>query len=146
MDIHEIMRMLPHRYPMLFVDRVTECHPGKSIHGIKNLSRSDEFMTSAHVGPTTQAMPTLLVVEALAQISVILTYKSLEIEPSDSDLMFFAGIDTARFGAHAACGESLHLNAEVKRLRKSVGWFKGLATVSNRVVCEVEMMAAWKSG
>jgi len=146
MDIQAIMRILPHRFPLLFVDRVTECVPGKHIGGLKNVTRGEPFLARAGPSRAPSGMPHLLVVEALAQISVILTYRSLAREPADDDLMFFAGIDTARFGVPVDCGDTLVLRVEIARLRKSAGWYAGRAEVNGRVACEVRMMAAWQAG
>lgn len=146
MDVQAIMRILPHRFPLLFVDRVTECVPGKHIRGIKNVTRGEPFLAQPRSARAPAGMPHLLVVEALAQIAVILTYRSLGREPTGDDLLFFAGIDTARFGAMVGCGETLDLHAEIVRLRKSAGWFAGRAEAGGRAVCEVRMMAAWQTG
>jgi 3-hydroxyacyl-[acyl-carrier-protein] dehydratase len=146
MDIQGIMRILPHRYPLLFVDRVTECIPGKHIRGIKNVTRGEPFLSGAGHERARSGMPHLLVVEALAQIAVVLTYRTLAREPVGNDLLFFAGIDTARFGVPVGCGDTLQLHAEIARLRKSAGWFAGRAEVDGRVACEVRMMAAWQVG
>jgi 3-hydroxyacyl-[acyl-carrier-protein] dehydratase len=146
MDILAIMRILPHRYPLLYVDRVTECVPGKHIRGLKNVTRGEPFLARAGRPRAPSGMPHLLVVEALAQIAVILTYRTLAREPVGNDLLFFAGIDTAHFGVPVGCGDTLVLHAEIARLRKSAGWFAGRAEVDGRVACEVRMMAAWQVG
>lgn len=144
MDIHEIMRMIKHRYPFLLVDRVTDCIPGDHIAGYKNTTRAEPLFASRAPGPV--AMPQLLIVEALAQISVILTYKTLRIEPTGKELMFFAGIDDARFGIAVQPGDRLDLRSEVVRIRKSLGWFRGRAEVGGRLVAEMSMLAAIQLG
>ena len=84
--------------------------------------------------------------KALAQISVILTYKTLRIEPTGKELMFFAGIDDARFGIAVRPGDRLDLRSEVVRIRKSLGWFRGRAEVGGRLVAEMSMLAAIQLG
>lgn len=140
MDIQQIMRMIMHRYPFLLVDRVIDCVPGDHIAGYKNTARGEPMFEGR--APGAAVMPQLLVIEALAQISVILTYKTLRIEPTGQELMFFAGIDDARFGVVVRPGDRLDLRSDVIRIRKSLGWFKGRAEVGGRMVAEMSMLAA----
>lgn len=140
MNIHQIMGMIMHRYPLLLVDRVIDCVPGDHIVGFKNISRSEKFLR-AGVG-LQPVMPTLLIIEALAQISVILTFKTLRIAPTGKELMFFAGIDDGHFQGEVRAGDVLRLHSEVLRLRKKMGWFKATAHVGNRCVAAMAMLAA----
>lgn len=142
-DIHQIMGMIMHRYPFLLVDRVIDCVPGHHIVGLKNVSRSETF---ACAGSSKSSMPTLLLIEALAQISVILTFKTLRIEPTGKELMFFAGIDNGHFDGEVQPGDVLYLRAEVVRLRKKLGWFKATAQVDGKLVAEMSMLAAIQVG
>ena len=87
-------------------------------------------------------MPTLLLIEALAQISVILTFKTFRIEPTGQELMFFAGIDDGRFKGEVRPGDVLYLRSEIVRLRKKMGWFKAIAQVEGKCVAEMTMLAA----
>ena len=139
MDIHQIMGMIMHRYPLLLVDRVIDCVPGHHIVGFKNVSRGETFSTA---GSLRTSMPTLLLIEALAQISVILTFKTLQIEPTGQELMFFAGIDDGRFEGEVQPGDVLYLRSDVVRLRKKMGWFKATAQVEGKCVAEMAMLAA----
>jgi len=141
LDAQAILRMLPHRYPFLLVDRVTECAEGSHIVGFKNVCRAEALMRAG----ADATMPHLIVVEALAQISVILTYRTLEREPSDGQLAFFAGIDGARFGYGPRPGDRLDLRASVMKIKRGVGRFAGRASVGDAPVCEVEMVAAWRT-
>src|SRR5438132_10095010 len=95
MDINEIMQYLPHRYPFLLVDRVLECVPGESIKAIKNTTINEPFF-QGHF-PGYPVMPGVMIIEALAQVSVILVYQTLGRRPDGKSLIFFAGIDNARF-------------------------------------------------
>jgi 3-hydroxyacyl-[acyl-carrier-protein] dehydratase len=142
MDIHQIMGMIMHRYPLLLVDRVIDCVPDDHIVGLKNLSRNEPFF---RVG-SQPTMPTLLLVEALAQISVILTFKTLRIEPTGKELMFFAGIDDAHFEGDVKPGDVLRLRSDVVRLRKKLGWFKATAHVEDKCVATMAMLAAIQLG
>jgi 3-hydroxyacyl-[acyl-carrier-protein] dehydratase len=100
MDIKEIMQCLAHRPPFLFVDKVLECTPGKHIKAIKNVTINEPFF-AGHF-PGYPVMPGVLIIEALAQVSVILVYQTLGRRPDDKSLIFFAGIDHARF-KHRYC-------------------------------------------
>ena len=138
LDIQQIMQMIMHRYPLLLVDRVIDCVPGDHIVGLKNISRSETFFRTG----SQQSMPTLLLIEALAQISVILTFKTLRIEPTGKELMFFAGIDDGHFEGVVQPGDVLRLRSDVVRLRKKMGWFKATAHVDDKCVAEMAMLAA----
>lgn len=140
LNIDQIMGMLMHRPPFLLVDRVIDCLPGRSIQGYKNVSRADGFVGAC--GSDVPTMPRLLLIEALAQISVILTYKTLRIEPTGQELMFFAGIDDARFVGNAVPGDVLNLYSEVVRLRTKMGWFRARADVKGALIAEMTMIAA----
>lgn len=143
MEANEIMRILPHRYPFLLVDRVLECVPGRHITGVKSVTGCDAC--PGHGRGPVLPMSHLLVVEALAQVSVILACRTLALEPSGNELMFFAGIDSARFGHASRPGDRLLLHSEVNRIRKMVGWFRASASVDDKVVVEVSMLAAIRS-
>ena len=146
MEIQQIMGMLMHRYPFLLVDRVLNCVPGSFIRGYKNVCSNDSFFRRHADGSRAHAVPQLLLIEALAQISVILTFKTLRIEPTGQEFMFFAGIDDARFNGSAKSGDRLDLRSEVVRLKKAMGWFRGTAKVNGEIVAEMSMLAAIKLG
>jgi 3-hydroxyacyl-[acyl-carrier-protein] dehydratase len=134
---HEVMRMLAHRHPFLFVDKILRCAPGASIVGIKNISHNEPAL-----GRNGTAFPRLLLIEALAQVSVILTYKTLGISPNGKELMFFAGIDEAKFDGDARVGDTLVLRSSIYKLRKSMGWFRADASIDCRPVASMSMLAA----
>ena len=136
--IDAVMSMIKHRYPLLLIDRVIDCVPGRYITGLKNVSRGE----TAFARRGSAQMPRLLLVEALAQISVILTFKTLQLQPTGSELMFFAGIDDARFYDSVAPGDVLDLRSEVVRLRKTMGWFTATAHVRGCCVASMSMLAA----
>jgi len=140
MDICEIMRHLPHRYPFLLVDRVLECIPGERIKAIKNVTANEPFF-QGHF-PGYPVMPGVLVIEALAQVSVILVYKTLNRLPDGKSLIFFAGIDNARFKRQVLPGDQLLLESTEKRLVRGVGKFAVRASVGDALVAEAELLAA----
>jgi 3-hydroxyacyl-[acyl-carrier-protein] dehydratase len=144
MDIQAIMRVLPHRYPFLLVDQVASCERGKAIRGHKNVTRNEPFF----IQPCSDemVMPDMLVVEAMAQIAVILTYKTLEVPAESNPLFFFAGIDDAKFTGKVRPGDRLELGSSVVRLMVSrgIGKFATWAEVGGVRVAEATMIAAMK--
>jgi 3-hydroxyacyl-[acyl-carrier-protein] dehydratase len=140
MDICEIRRHLPHRYPFLLVDRVLECLPGARIRAIKNVTANEPFF-QGHF-PAYPVMPGVLIIEALAQVSVILVYKTLNRLPDDKSLIFFAGIDDARFKRQVIPGDQLQLEATQVRLVRGVGKFDVRATVGDALVAQAQLLAA----
>ena len=140
LDICEILKHLPHRYPFLMVDRVVECIPGKSIKGLKNVTINEPFF-QGHF-PAFPVMPGVMVIEALAQISRLLAFASGHAKPDGKSLIFFAGIDNARFKRQVIPGDQLILESEVIRIVRDVGKFRARATVGDEVACEAELLAA----
>ena len=140
MDIIEVMRYLAHRPPFLLVDRVLECVPGERIKAIKNVTVNEPFF-QGHF-PGYPVMPGVLIIESLAQASVILVYQTLERKPDDKSLIFFAGIDNARFKRQVIPGDQLVLESTQLRLVRGVGKFAVRATVDGALVAEAELLAA----
>ncbi|HKE39763.1 MAG TPA: 3-hydroxyacyl-ACP dehydratase FabZ [Casimicrobiaceae bacterium] len=140
MDIGEIMRHLPHRYPFLLVDRVLECIPGERIRGVKNVTVNEPFF-QGHF-PGYPVMPGVLIIEALAQVSLILFYETIDRLPDDKSIIFFAGIDDARFKRQVLPGDQLLLESIERRLVRGVGKFSVRATVGDALVAEAELLAA----
>ena len=142
MDILEIMRYLPHRYPFLLVDRIDELVENKSIRGIKNVTMNEPFF-EGHF-PGYPVMPAVLVIESLAQIASILAWKMSGRTPGDGGLILFAGIDGARFRRQVRPGDQLVLEAEVQKLVRGIGKFSVRAKVDGELVAEAELMAAMR--
>ncbi len=140
MDVNEIMRHLAHRPPFLLVDRVIECVPGHSIKALKNVTINEPFF-QGHF-PGYPVMPGVLIIEALAQVSVILVYQTLKRMPDDKSLIFFAGIDNARFKRQVTPGDQLTLESTEVRLVRGVGKFAVRASVGDALVAEAELLAA----
>jgi 3-hydroxyacyl-[acyl-carrier-protein] dehydratase len=143
MDIHEIMRHLPHRYPFLLVDRVLECETGQRIKAIKNVSINESFF-QGHF-PGYPVMPGVLIIEAMAQVSAILAYMTRAERPDDKSLLFFAGIDDARFKRPVFPGDQLVLESTELNVVRSVFKFAAKASVGGELVAEAVLMAAVRS-
>jgi len=139
-DIAEVMRYLPHRYPFLLVDRILACDPKKWIRGIKNVTANEPFF-QGHF-PAYPVMPGVLVVEALAQVSAILYHRIVGTQASGERLIFFAGIDQARFRRQVIPGDQLILESELVRVAHSVGKFRARARVGDDIAAEATLMAA----
>lgn len=139
MDIYEILKYLPHRYPFLLVDRVLKCEPGKSIIAIKNVTMNEPFFIGHFPGKP--IMPGVLILEALAQTSGILANKTTE-TTSEGFLYLFAGVDNTRFKRVVEPGDQLRLEVEFVRAKQDVWKFNGTAYVGEHVVCTTEMTSA----
>ena len=113
MDIHDIVKHLPLRYPFLLVDRVLSCEPGKSIHAYKNVSINEPFFVGHF--PHHPVMPGVLIMEALAQAAGILSFKTMGELPSDDSVFYFVGIDNARFKKPVSAGDQLNFHVEITR-------------------------------
>jgi len=137
MKIEEIKGYLPHRYPFVMIDRIIEIIPGKSLTAIKNVTINEPFF-SGHF-PRMSVMPGVLLIEAMAQASGILIYKSLGILPG-SELYFLAGVDNARFKRLVIPGDQLQLHIELMKHRLDLWKFAGTASVDGEVACTAEFM------
>ena len=140
MDIHQILEYLPHRYPILLVDRVLECEPGKSIHAIKNVTINEPFF-NGHF-PHHPVMPGVLILEALAQAAAILSFKTMGSKPDDKSVYYFAGIDGARFKKPVSPGDQLNLHVEIIASKRGIWKFDCNATVDGKPVCSAEIICA----
>ena len=138
MDIHQILECLPHRYPMLLVDRVISCDPGKRIVAIKNVTINEPFF-GGHF-PHHPVMPGVLIIEALAQAAAILTFKTHDHKTDENSIYYFVGINNARFKKPVMPGDTLELIAEMKRHARGIWWYSAHARVANKVVTEAELM------
>jgi 3-hydroxyacyl-[acyl-carrier-protein] dehydratase len=137
-DITEILARIPHRYPMLLVDRCEEYRPNQSIVGIKCVTINEPFF-QGHF-PGYPVMPGVLIVEAMAQSGAVLMSKSLEVDVGGKAI-FFMSLDNCRFRAPVRPGDVLRLNVEVLRARGDVFKFRGKATVGDKVAAEAEFAA-----
>ena len=140
MDIHDILKHLPHRYPFLLVDRVLECEPGKSIHAYKNVSINEPFFVGHF--PHHPVMPGVLIMEALAQAAGILSFKTMGELPSDDSVFYFVGIDNARFKKPVTAGDQLHFHVDITRQMRGIWKYRAVAKVDDEVVAEADLMCA----
>lgn len=140
MDIKEIQRVLPHRYPFLLVDKIIEIELGKRIVGIKNVS-INEYFFQGHF-PGYPVMPGVLIIEAMAQVGGVLAFKSTEEKMDISNkLIYFAGIDKVKFRKPVLPGDQIRFELEVIQTREPYWKLKGVALVEGKKVCEAELMA-----
>lgn len=140
MNINEILKHLPHRYPFLLLDRVLTLEPGKSIHAYKNVTVNEPFF-AGHF-PHYPVMPGVLIVEALAQAAGVLSFKTAGEMPTDDSLFFFVGIDDARFKKQVIPGDQLHLHVEILRQMRGIWKYKAEARVEGELVAEANLMCA----
>jgi beta-hydroxyacyl-ACP dehydratase FabZ len=137
LSIIEIMKLLPHRYPMLLVDRILEIDPGKRIVGLKNVSANEQFF-QGHF-PGAPVMPGVLIVEAMAQCGAVLFLRDLE--DRERKLFLFGGVDKARFRRPVVPGDQLILECELLAKRSNTVKLRGTAKVDGNVVAEAEMLS-----
>lgn len=140
-DIHKIMKLLPHRYPMLMVDRVIGLEPHKNIKVIKNVTINEPYFTGHY--PQRPVMPGVLIVEALAQAAALLTF-SEEAVHDENTLYYFVGIDSVRFKRPVEPGDQLILSVDFISHKRGFFKFKGVATVDGKLAAEAEFMCMVK--
>ncbi len=144
MDIRAILEHLPHRYPMLLVDRVLEVTPSSHIHAVKNVSINEPFFTGHF--PHHPVMPGVLILEALAQAAAILSFKTLGNRPDDKSVYYFVGIDDARFKRPVSPGDQLHLHVSIDGpVRRGLWKFKAEARVDGQLATEAGLMCTVRS-
>ena len=138
MDIHAILKKLPHRYPILLVDRVLEIEKGQRIKALKNVSINEPFF-QGHF-PHHPVMPGVLMLEALAQTAAILSFDAIDSEADDKTVYYFAGIDGARFKRPVSPGDQLVMEVSIILNRRGIWKFAGVAKVDGQVAAEAELM------
>ncbi len=142
MNIEEVLQYLPHRYPFLLVDRVLECEPMKRLVALKNVTMNEEYFVGHF--PNHPVMPGVLVIEALAQSAAILAFKSLDRKPDDKSVVYFVGIDRARFKRPVFPGDQLMLYSELILVKRGIWKFKCEAKVNDLIVTAAELMCTEK--
>lgn len=138
LDIQLIKKLLPHRYPMLLVDRVLDYEPGKRITALKNVSANEEFF-NGHF-PHKPVMPGVLMIEALAQTAALLSFVSANINADDNSIVYFLGIDGARFKRPVVPGDQLKMEVEITRAARGIWKYKAVGTVDGELAVEAELM------
>ena len=142
MDIHEILKYLPHRYPFLLVDRVLSCESGKEIVALKNVTINEPFF-SGHF-PHHPIMPGVLIIEALAQTAALLTLKTANLKVDSDSVYYFVGIDQARFKKPVYAGDQLILKVAIARQLKGVWKYSARAEVDDKLVTEAKLMGTMR--
>jgi len=140
LDINEIFQHLPHRYPFLLVDRVTECRPGEFLQAYKNVTYNEPYFTGHF--PQKPIMPGVLIMEALAQATGILAFRTVEQKPDGNSIYYLVGIDNARFKQPVGPGDQLILEVEFIKSMRGVWKFNGTARVDDKVVASAVLMCA----
>ena len=142
MDIHQILKQLPHRYPFLLVDRVLEIEKGARIRALKNVTMNEPFFTGHF--PHRPVMPGVLMLEALAQAAALLAFDTLGETPDDKTVYYFAGIDGARFKRPVEPGDQLILEVTLDRMKAGIFKFKSRAMVGDQLAVEAELMCTMR--
>ena len=143
MDIHEILTLLPHRYPFLLVDRVLSLDKGKSIQALKNVTINEPFFTGHF--PHRPVMPGVLMLEAMAQVAALLAFDTLGVVPDEKTVYYFAGIDGARFKRPVEPGDQLVMDVTLDRMKAGIFKFTGVARVDGNIACEAGLMCTMRT-
>jgi 3-hydroxyacyl-[acyl-carrier-protein] dehydratase len=138
LDIHQILKRLPHRYPLLLVDRVLEIETHKRIRALKNVSINEPFFVGHF--PHRPVMPGVLTLEALAQAAALLAFESAGAQVEPNSVVYFVGIDGARFKRPVEPGDQLILEAAIDRMKAGIYKFKARASVDGETVVEADLM------
>lgn len=138
MDIHEVLAHLPQRFPILMVDRVLECEPGKRILALKNVSANEPFFPGHF--PHRPVMPGVLILEAMAQAAGILVFRTLGTKPDDKSVYYYAGIDNARFKRPVEPGDQLLIEVTIQGSKRGIWKFNCAARVGDALVTEADIL------
>jgi len=142
MDILEILKRLPHRYPFLLVDRVLELDKGKRIKALKNVTMNEPFFTGHF--PNRPVMPGVMMLEALAQASAILAFDNIDVRPDDETVFYFVGIDNARFKRPVEPGDQLMMHSTLERSRAGIVKFSAHAMVGDTLAVSADLMCTMR--
>lgn len=143
LDINQIKEYLPHRYPMLLVDRVLDWEADKTISAIKNVTINEEIF-NGHF-PHKPVMPGVLMIEALAQTAALLSFLSAGIKPDANSVVYFVGIDGARFKRPVEPGDQLRMEVDIVRSSRGIYKYKARAMVDGQIAVEAELMSTMRS-
>jgi 3-hydroxyacyl-[acyl-carrier-protein] dehydratase len=143
LDINQIKQYLPHRYPLLLVDRVLDWESGKTITAIKNVTVNEEFF-NGHF-PHKPVMPGVLMIEALAQTAALLSFLTMGQKPDANSVVYFVGIDGARFKRPVEPGDQLRMQVEILRVARGIWKYKAQGSVDGQVAVEAELMCTMRS-
>lgn len=140
MDIHEVLTYLPQRFPVLMIDRVLECEPGKRILALKNVSANEPYFPGHF--PNRPVMPGVMILEAMAQAAAILAFRTLGSKPDEKTTYFYAGIDNARFRRPVEPGDQLRIEIILQGSKRGVWKFGCAVRVGETLVSEADIMCA----
>jgi 3-hydroxyacyl-[acyl-carrier-protein] dehydratase len=143
LDINQIKEYLPHRYPMLLVDRVLSWESGKTITAIKNVTANEEFF-NGHF-PNKPVMPGVLMIEAMAQAAALLSFLTMGQKPDENTLVYFLGIDNARFKRPVEPGDQLKLEVEIIKVARGIWKYKATASVDGQLAVEADLMCTLRT-
>ncbi len=142
LDIHEVLKHLPHRYPFLLVDKVIDFKVGEYLVGVKNVTYNEPCFTGHF--PHRPVFPGVLILEAMAQCTGIFAFKTMNELPDDHSAYYFVGIDGARFRDPVEPGDQVVMTVRVLKQKRGIWVFSAEATVDGKVVCEAELMCTKK--
>ena len=143
MDIHEILKKLPHRYPFLLVDRVLDIVPGENIRALKNVSMNEPFFPGHY--PHHPVMPGVLILEALAQTAALLSFNTMGSKPDENSVVYFVGIDNARFKRPVGPGDQLIMDVSILLRKRGIWKFSAKASVYGQTAAEAELMCTLRT-
>ena len=143
MDIHQILKKLPHRYPILLIDRVLEVEAGKRIRALKNVSINEPFFVGHF--PHRPVMPGVLMLEAMAQAAALLSFADGGLQTNKNSVIYFVGIDGARFKRPVEPGDQLILEVEVDRIKAGIHKFNARGKVGDELACEAQLMCTMRT-
>lgn len=143
MDINEILQYLPHRYPFLLVDRILVLEEGKRVLAVKNVTINEPFFPGHF--PHLPVMPGVLILEAMAQAAAVLSFKTMGQKPDENSVVYFAGIDKARFKRPVTPGDQLLLEVRILRTMRNIWKYQAVARVGEEIAAEAELMCALKT-
>ena len=142
LDIHHILKKLPHRYPILLVDRVLEIEHGVRIKALKNVTINEPFFVGHF--PIRPVMPGVLMLEALAQTAALLSFESMGTDSGEDSVVYFVGIDGARFKRPVEPGDQLILEASIERVKSGIYKYKTRASVDGETAVEAQLMCTMR--
>ena len=145
LNINEILKLLPHRYPFVLIDRILSCEPGVKIRGLKNVSINEHFF-AGHF-PGFPVMPGVLILEAMAQTMAILAFKTMEARDVDlnaNKIFYFAGVDNVRFKKPVTPGDQLEIEVKLIKMKSDVIKAEASVFIKDELACSAELMGAYK--
>jgi 3-hydroxyacyl-[acyl-carrier-protein] dehydratase len=140
LDIYQVLKHLPQRYPILMIDRVSECEPGKRVRALKNVSANEPYF-QGHF-PARPIMPGVLILEAMAQAAGLVVLSAGNTGEHHENLYYYVGIDNARFKKPVVPGDQLELDVKLERMLRGIGKFSCVARVSGETVAEAAILLA----